>query len=696
MKISQFMKKPVITLTPAVTIREAAETFDTNKIDGAPVVMKNGEIIGLLTKAHIIKALANNCDNAPIAEYMTEKVFTLNENTELEKLYQKQFLQYGRYPVVNNENHLVGFVTRTDLFEYLWQKSMSLTQEMSAVLESVSNGVVATNDDGIVTLFNKAAEHITGLRACFVVGQNIDEVVPNTRLRTVLETGIPELNQRQNIGNCQILTNRTPVYLDNAIIGAVAVFQDITELQTIADELAGVKSLKSTLEAILDSAFDCIVVVDRDGNISMLNQAYCELLGVTEEEVIGKHVTEVIENTRMHLVAQTGKAEICEVWRVRGHDCVVTRIPILKDGDIVGAVGKIVFRDVKDLKLLAKKVISLQSEIEYYKEELRKVHGGKYTIDSIIGNTEKTIWLKSIALKAAKGNSTVLILGESGTGKEVFAHAIHNASPRRFGPFIKINCAAMPENLLESELFGYEEGAFSGARKGGKPGKFELAHRGTIFLDEIGDMNLAMQSKVLRVLQEKEIDRIGGTKTNKVDVRVIAATNRNIDAMVEKGEFRQDLYYRLNIITLQLPPLRERKGDIPLLCEALLTKISTRVQHSVKEIKPEAMKLLVEYDWPGNVRELENVLERTINLIEHETAISAEHLPPNLKKSFDRKDLVSGTKDLAGIVAETEKQAIYKALETAGGNRSKAAKILGIQRSAFYQKLQKYGIQLPS
>ncbi|MCX7780791.1 MAG: sigma 54-interacting transcriptional regulator [Negativicutes bacterium] len=693
MLVRQFMKQPVITLSPAATMREAAVLFDQNRIDGAPVVDVAGKLVGLLTKSHIIKALAHNQEDSPVSQFMTVNVHTIPENTTLEDLERSILFKYGRYPVVDANNRLKGFITRTDLFAHLWERSVSQAEEMKAVLSSVSNGVIVTNADGVVTLFNKAAEIITGLKADFVVGQLVDDVIPNTRLRNVLETGLAELNQKQNIGNCQILTNRTPIYLGNTIIGAVAVFQDITQLQTVVAELEDVKNLSSTLETILDSIFDCIVVVDRNGHITMLNHAYQELLGVSIENVYGKHVTEVIENTRMHLVAQTGKAEICALWHVRGNDCVVTRKPIIKDGEIVGAVGKIVFRDVKDLKLLVKKISTLQSEVEYYKEELRKAHGGKYTIESIIGKSEKTAWLKTIALKAAKGDSTVLILGESGTGKEIFAHAIHNASPRRHGPFIKINCAALPENLLESELFGYDEGAFSGARKGGKPGKFELANGGTIFFDEIGDMTLAMQAKVLRVLQEKEFDRIGGTKTSKVDVRVIAATNRDIEAMVERGEFRQDLYYRLNIITLQLPPLRERKQDIPLLCEALLKRIDSRAQQIVEGVSPEAMRLLMEYDWPGNVRELENVLERAVNLIDDETHIMPEHLPPAIKKFSHNKAAEDNPKQLAGIVAETEKQAIYRALETTGGNKSKAAKLLGIQRSAFYQKLQKYGIQ---
>ncbi|SDF59674.1 sigma 54-interacting transcriptional regulator [Sporolituus thermophilus] len=695
MRVRDLMSTNVVTLTPEMSLQQAAVIFHNSRIDGAPVVDANGKVVGLMTKSHLVAALAaNNFDNRTVAEVMTTDVFTLPANATISELQQKnKIYKYGRFPVVDAENRPIGLITRTDLVKYLSERSTFLAEELKAVLDSVCNGVIVTNAEGVVTLFNPAAEYITGLNAEDVIGRFVEEVIPNSGLRRVLETGVAEFNQRQHIGRCQIITNRSPIFRDHKIIGSVAIFQDITELQSVAAELEDVKNLKSMLEAAIESIFEGFVAVDKNGYITMMNQAYGEFLGVDAKEVVGKHVTKVIQNTRMHIVAQTGKAEIGEVQRIGSNTVVVTRKPIVQDGEIVGAVGKVLFKDVKDFKVLARKLSSLQSELEYYKEELRKVHGGKYTIESIIGSSDKMDWLKTIALKAAKGNSTVLILGESGTGKELFAHAIHNASPRCHGPFIKINCAALPENLLEAELFGYDEGAFTGARKGGKPGKFELANGGTIFLDEIGDMSFTMQAKLLRVLQEHEIERVGGTKTNKIDFRVIAATNRDLEAMIERGEFRQDLYYRLNIVSLHIPPLRERREDIPFLCKALLQKINHHMQHWVEGVSPEAMELLMEYSWPGNVRELENVLERAVNLIDEEAYILPEHLPPVVRKSQKAKDMDEKAKDLAGILQETEKQAIYKALEEAGGNKSKAAKLLGIHRSGFYQKLNKYNIK---
>lgn len=577
-------------------------------------------------------------------------------------------------------------------------KPAFLTEEIATVLNSVYNAVVIVNSKGQIVLINNGAASFLGFSPETIIGQLIDDVIPNTRLPRVLATGIAEINQHMKVGQEVILTNRSPIYSEDKteVIGAVAVFHNITELAVVKTELEDVKKLKSTLESILETLEEGIVVVNKQGIITKMNRAYGNFLGLDPQAVVGKHVAHVIPNTRMHIVAQDGKAEFATFQKINNNVCVVTRIPILKDGEIIGAVGNVLFQDVKDVRVLASKVNKLQSELEFYKEEFSKLNVGKYTFESIISNNEKMKWLKSVALKAAKGHSTVLILGETGTGKELFAHSIHNASDRRQGPFIKVNCAALPEALLEAELFGYEEGAFTGARKGGKPGKFELANDGTILLDEIGELPIAMQVKLLRVLQERELERVGGTTTIKLNIRVIAVTNRDLDKMIEQNQFRQDLYYRLNVFTLNIPPLRERLDDIPAICEILLKKINSQVDHWVEEISPAALDLLMKYNWPGNVRELENVLERTINLMDNETVIYPEHLPPILKKAsnaFSSKDS-STTYDLEIIVNNAEKQAIKRALDASGGNKTQAAKILGVHRSAFYQKIRKYNMDI--
>ncbi|WP_051276390.1 sigma-54 interaction domain-containing protein [Desulfovirgula thermocuniculi] len=453
-------------------------------------------------------------------------------------------------------------------------------------------------------------------------------------------------------------------------------------------KLRDCEKIRHILQSILDSAYEGIVVVDEKGIITMFNQAYCDFLGVKQEEMIGKFVADVIENTRMHIVVKTGVPEYRQIQRIKGHDMICDRIPVKQDGKIIGAVGKVLFRDVREVEELLSRTEQLRQELEYYKTELRRHQQTRYSLENIVGQSRAISELKDLAVKIARSNSTVLLRGETGTGKELFAHAIHNASQRSQGPFIKINCAAIPEGLLESELFGYEEGAFTGARKGGKTGKFEQAHGGTIFLDEIGEMPLAMQAKLLRVLQEKEIERVGGTRPVKVDVRVIAATNRDLEALVREGKLRQDLFYRLNVITLEIPPLRQRREDIPCLVEFFLEKLGLALGCGKKKISSEAMSILMQHSWPGNVRELENVIERALNVVDGPEILPC-HLPYYLRDAGSGGRLLPTLKE---AVAAAERDLIKKALSLARGNCLEAARLLGVSKSTFYEKVARYGI----
>lgn len=563
-------------------------------------------------------------------------------------------------------------------------------EQLRTAFEAAYNGIVLVDTDIRILALNSAAEKILGISKREAVGRSVLELVP--------ESGFPEVLSRKKshvacsvkIGDKVYISNRTPVIVDGELVGAVAVLQDITELNQIKSQLAETKKLKNILEVILDSAYEGIVVVDENGIITMFNDAYCRFLNVRKEDMVGRHVTDVIENTRMHIVVKTGQPEIRQIQHIQGHDMICDRIPIKKDGKIIGAVGKVLFRDVSEVEELLKQTEQLKEQLKYYKNELENERKTRYSLENIIGESPVMANLKELIKKVAKSSSTVLIRGESGTGKELLAHAIHNLSPRRSCPFVKVNCAAVPENLLESELFGYEEGAFTGAKKGGKPGKFEQAHGGTIFLDEIGDMPLKMQVKILRVLQEKEVERLGSTKTINVDVRVIAATNRNLERLINERKFREDLFYRLNVVNLEIPPLRERKEDIPLLADFLVKKLCKSLGIGEKNISQSTYNVLLRYKWPGNVRELENALERALNVIDSDI-IQPEHLPYYIRQSGN--SLKDGVFHLKSIVEETEKETIKRALNAAGGSSLEAAKLLGISKSTFYDKLAKYGIK---
>jgi len=441
---------------------------------------------------------------------------------------------------------------------------------------------------------------------------------------------------------------------------------------------------------IFENIYNGIMVTDADGYITHFNRPYGDFLGLDPEEQIGKHCTQVIENTRMHIVAKTGEPEINHTHRIKGQDMVVQRIPIKRDGKVIAVFGQVMFKDVRDVGKLAKELSVLESKVEFYEKELYAIRSTRYTMDSIAGSSAVIRELKSQALKAAGNSLPVLISGESGTGKELFAQAVHHASNRNIHPFMRIDCSAIPKDLLESELFGYEGGAFTGARSQGKPGKFELADHGSVFLDEIGDMPLEMQPKLLRVLEEKEFERVGGNTLIRPDFRLIAATNQDLDERMAEGRFRKDLFYRLNVIPLHIPPLRERREDIVPLAEHILREIESSGAAARIKMDAKVQRVLEEYEWPGNVRELSNALERAAYSIEGDT-IRVCDLPfyvYGARKSREN----ARRRSLREVQSRAERDALRYALEVCNYNKSRAADFLGIHRTLLYKKLKKYGI----
>ena len=449
------------------------------------------------------------------------------------------------------------------------------------------------------------------------------------------------------------------------------------------------------LENVLEQV-DGTIVTDAEGMVVYLNRKYAEMLGVDAEAAIGKHAREIIPQTRMDIVAKTGKEEIGSVHMINGTLPVVcNRIPIKKDGNILGAVAFTTFRKLDEVVGLFNEINRLNLEIKEYKSELVRLRGAKYSLEQIVGASPAMLKVKELVKKVAPSKLAVLISGETGTGKELFAQAIHQLSPRKHKPFIRINCAAIPKDLLESELFGYEEGAFSGAQKGGKPGKFELANAGTLLLDEINEWPSYLQSKLLRVIQEQEIERVGGVKTIELDVRLICTTNKNMQELVQTGEFREDLYYRINVIEIPIPPLRQRIEEISDLTDHFIEKINRNHGLGITGIKAEVLQLFKNYKWPGNIRELEHVMERAavMAMSGELSLVHFDYLLPRLRGDVDRSD--GETNDLVGLekVKEVaEKQAILDALLRAGGNKSRAAADLNIHRTVLYTKLKKYGI----
>jgi transcriptional regulator with PAS, ATPase and Fis domain len=455
----------------------------------------------------------------------------------------------------------------------------------------------------------------------------------------------------------------------------------------------------------LENAYEGIVIVDPQGIVLSASRAYASFLHVDIADMVGKHVTEVIPNTRLHIVARTGKAEIADLQQINGNWMIASRIPIWRGSELVAVVGKIMFQHIDRLFEMNSKYRDIQTHLHYNDVKGRDMSGAKYGFEHLIGDSEPLKRLKALARKVAKSDSTVFITGESGTGKELLAHAIHRDSLRRFGPFIAVNCATIPETLFESEMFGYKEGSFTGAKRSGKKGKLQLAHKGTCFLDEIGELTLPQQAKLLRVLQEKEIEPVGGDRPEPIDVRFIAATNVDLPQLVREGKFRQDLYYRIHVIPLHMAPLRERLEDIKPIALALLRQLVQETGIACDGIDADCERLMLEYEWPGNVREMRNVLERALYMMEG-TTMNRPALPPELTRdasvaSQGEKPVVVQTsaepEQAAGSwkqkMALYERQLLRESLRQAGGDKQQAAQLLGMSKSSLYEKLERYEIR---
>lgn len=570
----------------------------------------------------------------------------------------------------------------------------ALRKDIQKILDSTHDAMIVVDPEGIITIFNKSAEKLTGVASEFALGKKVDSVIDNTRLLIVLETGLAELNQQQPLNKTTIITSRMPVFDDDGmIIGALAVFRDISEVIELAERITDLNRIRETLEATFNATQDAISVVDAEGKGLLINPAYTRMTGYTEKDIIGVDCTyDLAEGESVHMeVLKTGKPVKGKKLKVglNRKDVVAEAAPIFDKGVLKGSVA--IIHDLTEINQIYK-------QLDQAKQIIRNLEA-KYTFDDIIGKSEILINAIEKAKIAAETPATVIIRGESGTGKELFAHAIHNASNRKFAQFVRVNCAAISENLLESELFGYEEGAFTGASKGGKIGLFEKANGGTIFLDEIGELSLSTQAKLLRVLQEKEIIRVGGNKPISIDVRIISATNVDLERAIENRLFRQDLYYRLNVVPINIPALREHKIDIPALVNHLISKYNQEYGRNVSGVSQRALDMIIKYNWPGNVRELENFIGRAmINIKINEYLIDTKHLPSILPLSINVDENVHAdtdtfeSLDLAECTRMFEKTHIEQVLKLNDGNREESARQLGVSLRTLYYKIKNLNI----
>lgn len=564
------------------------------------------------------------------------------------------------------------------------------------ILNNIHDGMIVINQDEVIQFVNKGAENIIGFVKDEVEGELIQSVIKNSRLPHVLRSQRKELNQKLTLQNGkQVISTRIPIINTHGeLMGAFAVFKDITEVVNLAEENTDLKEIKTMLEAIIQSSDEAISVVDEKGLGLMINPAYTRLTGLEEDTIIGKPASvDISEGESMHMkVLETRKPVRGVAMKVgpSKKDVLVNVAPVIVDGQVKGSVG--VIHDVSEIH-------ALTNELKKAQRMIRTLEA-KYTFDDIIGPSPEMQLALEQAKVGAKTPATVLLRGESGTGKELFAHAIHNESDRKHHKFIRVNCAAIAETLLESELFGYEEGAFSGARRGGKKGLFEEAHHGSIFLDEIGELSLSTQAKLLRVLQENEIVRVGGTEPIPIDVRVITATNVNLEKAIMNKTFREDLYYRLNRLPIFIPTLRERLSDLSHLIHHLINKLNESYGRHVQTIESKALLYLQQYDWPGNIRELENVIGRAmIYMDRHEEVIKREYLPQLAIAEDERSKMMDGVAHETGegslkhALEIFEEEFIRHAYERNNFNKAATAKALDISIRNLYYKFDKYRLE---
>lgn len=577
----------------------------------------------------------------------------------------------------NNINHSTEPMEAID--DFIEENSLANEQ----LFDVLPIGVMTIDLNSSITKINKYALQILNLPKEKVLGNNIRNIIPNTELPDLLKTQTKEIGKILYLGNRTTIVNRSPLYHNGDLIGATAVIQDISQM-------IGLKELNEKFTRILENSSDLICFVDEYGKINYINPAYKKYFKNSCKNIIGKDIFSVSPKGYRARAFTEKKTINNVIHNKEGIDIITKVVPIFVDDKFKGIIST--SKPINELKKVIAQLEKSREELKYYKDEFFRNISSLSSFSNIIGYNSGLKDVIYICEKASQSTSTVLIRGESGTGKELIAKAIHNNSTRKTKPFVKVNCAAIPENLLESELFGYEKGSFTGAIKS-KPGKFVIANGGTIFLDEIGDMPVSMQIKLLRVIQEREVESIGAIKPQKIDVRIIAATNRNLEKMMSSGEFREDLYYRLNVLSVSLPPLRHRKEDINSLIEHFIEKINHKLNKSIESIDKKALKALQSYEWPGNIRELENIIERAINLCDS-NIITLSDLPSYLNNN---NDLTETTFEIDENNILTFEEYEKKIIETAlrkYKSFNKTGQALGLTHRTISLKCKKYGIEV--
>jgi len=581
---------------------------------------------------------------------------------------------------------------------------LNLLRNFQEIFDSAYNGIVVIDSKGKILIYNKAAGKTLKIDPDQATGRFIEEVISKevwTDMQKILETGLPQIGKKIPIEGSTIIANRTPIFIDGEVAGVMSIFQDISDYEGIVTELETYKRINKELDAIIESSYDGLYITDGHANTIRVNKAYERISGLRREDLIGRNMKELVEkgfiNQSVSLEVLKRREPVTIMQEISSQNAkkkvIVTGNPIFDEqkNEIILVVTNV--RDITELEDLREELEHKRDLSERYLSELTELRLDLFPKGDLIARSEKMKNIIRMAVKVAQVDTSILITGESGVGKGKLAKLIHQTSKRKDNPFIKINCGAIPETLIESELFGYEKGAFTGAKTEGKPGLFEIAHKGTLFLDEIGELPLHLQVKLLGILEDKQLTRVGGTESKKVDVRVIAASNSDLKKLVEEKRFRNDLFFRLEVIPLHIPPLRERKEDILPLTQHFLNCFNISYE-TEKRFSPEAIDCLLNYRYPGNVRELENIIERLV-VVGKDDLICIEDIPKYIleKRStfMESAYLPLQNNKLNSSLASFEAQLLESVLEKCG-NTYKAAEVLGVNQSTVVRKMKKYNI----
>jgi len=701
--VRELVRRDVKSLTPEDSLAEAARVLVRDLVNCLPVVDRGGQPRGVAT---IHQVLAGLLGPGGEARRLREVMNTAFQAASEDAPFDPQSPELSdRLVVVDQEGRYGGVVTKLDLISCLNQRLSRTQAQLATILSSTPSGIIAVDAKGTITLLNPKAEEILGIQAGQALGRPVAEVVPASELPRVLGSGRAEFGLPYPLGDKSLLVSRSPIRgADGSIAGAVAAFQDESELVGVQAQLEEVKRLNDELNSLLESSHDGIVIADTE-RVLKVNASFGRITGLTPEALEGSQV-EGLDATRhvclaslqeIHRLVRHHRKSMTVLRKLnRGNEIYVTGSPVLDRHQQVARVVLNV-RDVTELRQLEDQIRRLSSAYlsQGETDQALAAAGGEMVAESRAMRN-----LLDLVVRVAKVDSTVLLTGESGVGKDVLARLVHRLSARHAGPFVSVNCGAIPENLLESEFFGYEKGAFTGAVREGKPGLFEQANGGALFLDEVGELPLNLQVKLLKVLQDQQCRRLGGTRDVKLDLRILAATNRRLRELVAAGQFREDLFYRLYVVPIEVPPLRERREDILPLALMFLGQFNQKYGVS-RTLGHELLRVLEGHAWPGNVRELRNLVERLVVTADGDH-LAPRHLPGNLRPSCADPGPAQAAPggvpgreslNLKQAKEDLERRLIAQALGQSATTRE-AAGLLGVDHSTVVRKAQRYGLSV--